>query len=155
MFIWKTLMLLVLVVWIGGLIFFFFVAAPTAFLVLPTTMLAGNVVARSLAALHWIGIVSGVIFLIASLLYSRARFARAKPLMLVNVLVLIMLALTLMSQFAITPRVHALRAQLPPPGSAPDAIQMEFNRFHTWSTRVETGVLVLGLGVVLLTARRF
>jgi len=155
MFIWKTLMLLVLVVWIGGLIFFFFVAAPTAFLVLPTTMLAGNVVARSLAALHWIGIVSGVIFLVASLLYSRARFARAKPLMLVNVLVLIMLALTLMSQFAITPRVHALRAQLPPPGAAPDAIQMEFNRLHTWSTRVETGVLVLGLGVVLLTARRF
>jgi uncharacterized membrane protein len=153
MFIWKTLMLLALVVWIGGLILFFFVAAPTAFLVLPTTSLAGNVVGRSLAALHWMGIVSGVVFLIASLLYSRARFAR--PLMLVNVLILIMLVLTLVSQFAITPRVHALRAQLPPPGAAADAIQGEFDRMHNWSTRLETGVLVLGLGAVVLTARRF
>jgi uncharacterized membrane protein len=155
MFMWKTLMLLALVVWIGGLVFFFFIAAPTAFLVLPSTTLAGNVVGRSLAALHWMGIASGVIFLVASLLYNRARFARVKPLLLVNVLVLIMLVLTLISQFAISPRVHQLRAQLPPPGAAPDAIQMEFNRMHIWSTRVETGVLVLGLGVVLLTARRF
>jgi uncharacterized membrane protein YhhN len=155
MLLWKTLMLLALVVWTGGLVFFFFIAAPTAFIVLPSTSLAGNVVASELFALHWIGLVSGVIFLIASLLYSRARFARARPLMLVNVLVVIMLTLTLISQFAITPRVHALRAQLPPSGAPPDAIRTEFDRMHTWSTRLETGVLVLGLGVVILTARRF
>ena len=42
----RYLMLLSLVAWIGGLIFFAFVLAPTAFQVLPTTHLAGNVVGR-------------------------------------------------------------------------------------------------------------
>ena len=63
-------MLLSLVVWIGGLIFFAFVLAPTAFQVLPNTHLAGNLVGRSLNKLHWIAIFSGLVFLIASLLYS-------------------------------------------------------------------------------------
>jgi hypothetical protein len=31
----------------------------------------------------------------------------------------------------------------------------EFDRLHEWSTRLEGGVLFLGLGVVILTARRF
>ena len=39
----RFLMLLSLVVWIGGLIFFAFVLAPTAFQVLPSTHIAGNV----------------------------------------------------------------------------------------------------------------
>ena len=51
----RYLMLLSLVVWLGGLIFFSFVLAPTVFTVLPTRHLAGNVVSRSLTALHWMG----------------------------------------------------------------------------------------------------
>jgi uncharacterized membrane protein len=148
-------MLLALIVWIGGIIFFAFVLAPTAFHVLPATALAGNVVARSLAQLHWMGIVSALVFLISSLLYSRARFARIKPAMLVNVLAMIMLVLTLISQFSITPRIHALRAQLQLPDAIQSSVQMEFNRLHAWSTSLESGVLVLGLVVVVLTARRF
>lgn len=154
MFICKTVMLLALIVWVGGLIFFAFVAAPSAFAVLPTPALAGNLVGRNLAALHWIGIVSAVIFLFGSMLYSRAKFARFRPFALVNVLVVLMLVLTLISQFAITPRIHALRAQLTPGNSATDPVRIEFNRMHQWSTRLEGGVLVLGVAVVLLTSRR-
>lgn len=154
MFICKTVMLLALIVWLGGLIFFAFVAAPSAFAVLPTPALAGNLVGRNLAALHWIGIVSAVIFLFGSMLYSRAKFARFRPFALVNVLVVLMLVLTLISQFAITPRIHALRAQLTPGNSATDPVRIEFNRMHQWSTRLEGGVLVLGVAVVLLTSRR-
>jgi uncharacterized membrane protein len=155
MFIWKTFMLLALIVWIGGLIFFSFVVAPALFTVLPSTALAGNVVSRCLAALHWIGIVSAVVFLVCSLLYSRAKFAQLKPLMLVNVLVVIMLVLTLISQFAITPRIHRLRSQLQLGGAVQDSIRIEFDRLHAWSMRLEGGVLVLGVVVVGLTARRF
>jgi hypothetical protein len=36
-----------------------------------------------------------------------------------------------------------------------DARRIEFNRLHVWSTELEGGVLILGLGVVVLTARRF
>lgn len=154
MFICKTLMLLAMVVWVGGLIFFAFVAAPVAFAVLPAPALAGNVVARSLGALHWMGIVSGVSFLLGSLLYSRAKSARLKPFALVNILVVVMLLLTLISQFAVTPRIHALRAQLTPGNVTADPVRLEFNRMHEWSARLEGGVLVLGVAVVLLTARR-
>jgi len=31
---------------------------------------------------------------------------------------------------------------------------VEFNRLHVWSTRVEGAVLVFGLGLLYLTARR-
>jgi hypothetical protein len=36
-----------------------------------------------------------------------------------------------------------------------DARRLEFNRLHVRSTQLEGGVLILGLGVVVLTARRF
>jgi hypothetical protein len=44
------------------------------------------------------------------------------------------------------------------PGSVPTLIAFysgQFDRLHAWSTRLEGGVLFLGLGVVILTARRF
>jgi Domain of unknown function (DUF4149) len=72
----RFLMLLSLIVWIGGLLFFAFVVAPAAFAVLPTRHLAGNLVGRTLEVLHWAGIFSGLIFLASSLLYS--RFTRGK-----------------------------------------------------------------------------
>ena len=152
----RALMLLALIVWVGGIIFFAFVLAPTVFHVLPTVELAGNVVSRSLTALHWMGMISGAVFLAASLLYGQSRFARPRPFALVNLLVVLMLALTLISQFAITPRMRALRSQMGAITVArDDARRMEFDRLHAWSTRAEGGVLFLGLAVVLLTARRF
>src|SRR5580700_6048652 len=67
----RYLMLLALIVWLGGLIFFAFVLAPTAFSVLPTRHLAGTLVGRSLGALHWMGIISGIILFASSILYSQ------------------------------------------------------------------------------------
>jgi hypothetical protein len=62
----RFLMLLSLVVWIGGLIFFAFVEAPTVFSpgLLPSRQMAGAIVGRSLGLLHYMAIVSGIIFLI-------------------------------------------------------------------------------------------
>src|ERR1700682_2537847 len=69
----RFLMLLSLVVWIGGVIFFAFVEAPTVFSpgLLPTRQLAGAIVGRSLGLLHFMAIASGIIFLISSMIYSR------------------------------------------------------------------------------------
>lgn len=153
MVILKTLMLLALVVWVGGIIFFAFVVAPTLFHVLQPEQ-AGRVVSRSLTLLHWMGIVSAVIFLCCSLLYNRLKLARLRALMLVNVLVLVMLVLTLISQFGITPKMRILR-ELRVANTAPVSDNNEFDRLHTWSTRLEAGVLFLGLVSVGLTARRF
>jgi len=148
----RALMLLALVVWIGGIIFFAFVVAPIVFTVLPTTIEAGNVVSHALTILHWMGIGSGIVFLICSLLYNRAKYARVKMFAMAHVLIVIMLVLTLISQFGITPRMQALRAEL---HSGNGIADQEFARLHEWSTRLEGGVLILGLAAVFLTARRF
>jgi uncharacterized membrane protein len=150
-------MLLALIVWIGGIIFFAFVLAPTLFGVLPTTKMAGNVVNTTLTKLHWMGLFSGVVFLISSLLYNRQKHIQLRPFMASHIFVVLMLAFTVVSQFGITPRMQQLRAvmeisDLPVPLSTQRA---EFDRLHAWSTRLEGGVLFLGLGVVVLTARRF
>jgi uncharacterized membrane protein len=151
----RFLMLLSLVLWVGGLIFFAFVLAPTAFSVLPNTHLAGNVVGRSLSKLHWIAIVSGVLYLISSLLYSRFTDGTAHVFAVRHILVCLMLGLTLVSQFGIMPRMDVLRAKVGDfaaiPLDNPDRAQ--FDALHVWSTRVEGAVLLLGLAVVYLTAR--
>jgi len=153
----RFLMLLSLVCWIGGLIFFAFVLAPTAFSVLPTTHLAGNVVGRTLSKLHWIAIVSGVVFLISSLLYSRIVDGTAHVFAARNVFLCLMLALTLISQFGIIPRMDTLRASVGEVSAAPidNPDRIRFDALHVWSTRVEGAVLLLGLGLVYLTARSF
>ena len=153
----RFLMLLSLVCWIGGLIFFAFVVAPTAFSVLPTSHLAGNVVGRSLGKLHWIGLISGIVFLVSSLLYSRFTDGTAHVFAVRHVLLCLMLALTLISQFGIIPRMDTLRASLGEVRSVPldNPERVQFDALHVWSTRVEGAVLLLGLVVVYLTAKQF
>ena len=152
----RFLMLLSLVCWIGGLIFFAFVLAPTAFTVLPTTHLAGNMVGRALGKLHWIAIASGIIFLASSLLYSRLTDGTPHVFAARHVLICAMLALTLISQFGIIPRMDALRASLGEVRSVPvdNPERVQFDALHVWSTRVEGAVLLLGLVAVYLTAQQ-
>jgi len=153
----RYLMLLSLVVWIGGLIFFAFVLAPTAFQVLPDTHLAGNVVGRALGKMHWIAIISGIVFLISSLFYSYLIQGTAHVFALRHILICLMLALTLFSQFWIIPRMDTLRAQVGDFRAVPltNPMRVQFDALHVWSTRVEGAVLLLGLAVVYLTASAF
>jgi uncharacterized membrane protein len=152
----RFLMLLSLVCWIGGLMFFAFVLAPTAFSVLPTTHLAGNVVGRALGKLHWIAIFSGIVFLGSSLLYSRLVDGTVHVFAVRHVLLCLMLALTLISQFGIIPRMDTLRASLGEVRAVPidNPERIQFDALHVWSTRVEGAVLLLGLVVVYLTAQQ-
>ena len=153
----RYLMLLSIVFWIGGLIFFAFVLAPTAFQVLPSTHLAGNVVGRSLAKLHWIAIVSGVVFLLSSMLYSHLSIGTARIFAVRHLLILVMLLLTCLSQFWIIPKMDALRASVGDFATVPlvNPARIQFDALHVWSTRVEGAVLLLGLVVVYLTANVF
>jgi uncharacterized membrane protein len=153
----RYLMLLSLIVWLGGLIFFAFVLAPTAFSVLPSRHLAGTVVGRSLGALHWMGVAAGIIFLASSILYNRLSKGTAHVFNARHVLICLMLVLTLVSQFGIIPRMNALRASIGEIDSVPanDPARMQFDALHVWSTRVEGGVFLLGLVVAYLTAASF
>jgi hypothetical protein len=155
----RFLMLLSLVVWLGGLIFFALVEAPIVFSpgLLPTRQMAGSIVGRSLDVLHYMAIVSGVVFLIASMVYSRMATGNARPLAARHLLIVLMLLLTAVSQFAISPKMHAIRAEVGIIDSvAQDNPQRrEFDRLHGWSEKFEEGVLLLGLVALYATAQAF
>lgn len=147
-------MLLSLVLWIGGLVFFA-IMAPTVFHTLPTRLMAGTLVGNLLGKLHWIAIGSGVVYVISSLLYSRLAEGTMHVFAMRHVLVCLMLTLTLISQFGITPRMLTLRAQVSNFDTTATMHQPErvqFDALHVWSERVEQAVLLLGLVVIYLTA---
>ena|SRR5271156_6821111 len=154
----RFLMLLSLVVWLGGLIFFAFVEAPTVFSpgLLPTRHLAGSIVGRSLDVLHYMAIASGIVFLIASMLYSRMTVGSAHPLAARHLLIVLMLLLTMISQFAISPKMHAIRAQIEVIDNLPpdNPQRQEFDRLHAWSEKFEEAVLLLGLAALYATAQK-
>ncbi len=151
----RFLMLLSLIVWLGGIIFFA-ALAPTLFSVLPTRHLAGSVVAPMLNKLHWMGVVSGLVFLASSMLLSRLTTGEAAPFAARHVLICLMLALTLISQFSISPKLAAIRSSMGEIDRVlpTDPARVQFNALHAWSTRVEVSVLGLGLIVAFLTARQ-
>lgn len=154
----RFLMLLALVIWLGGLIFFAFVVAPTVFApgILPTRDLAGNVVNRSLGILHIVGLICGVVFVIASLAYGHLVDHSARPFATIHLLVYIMLILTIVAQFGVAPKMAALRHDMGVIDDIPqsDARRVAFDALHRWSTRLGGSILFLGLGVLFLTARR-
>ena len=151
----RFLMLLALVVWLGGIVFFAIVA-PNVFAVVPTRAMAGGIIARLLTILHGMGIVAGVVFLLCSLVLSRLSQGTFRPWAARNLLVAAMLALTCISQFYVFARMESLRRDLGVIDQvAPsDPRRLEFDHLHHVSTHLEGGVLLLGLGVVFSIARR-
>jgi hypothetical protein len=153
----RFLMLLSLVVWLGGLVFLAFVEAPIAVSagLLPTRHMAGSIVGRSLDLLHYMAIVSGIVFLIASMLYSRMTTGNPHPMAARHLLIALMLLLTVISQYAISPKMHAIRAEVGVIDSVPldNPLRREFDRLHVWSEKFEEAVLLLGLAALYTTAQ--
>jgi len=114
-------------------------------------------VGRSLDLLHYMAIISGIVFLIASMLYSRLATGNARPLAARHLLIVLMLLLTLISQFAVSPKMHAIRAEVGVIDNVPqnDPLRREFNRLHVWSEKFEEAVLLLGLVALFTTAQSF
>jgi hypothetical protein len=152
----RFLILLSLTVWIGALIFFP-VVAQTSFTVLPSAHLAGLVVRDTLIDLHWIGIVAGIVFLVCSLIYHSVTVGRPRIFAVSHILIVFMLALTAISQFAIIPRMDMLRIAAGEVSVLPasNPMRAQFDSLHAWSTRIEMTVLVLGLVVLYSVAGRF
>jgi len=113
------------------------------------------VLGRSLGILHWIGIISGIVFVASSLLLSRLNTGQMHAFAPQNVLICMMLLLTLISQFGIIPHMDAIRISIGEIDSAPVDLQAraQFDALHQWSTRIESGVILLGLVAAYLVAR--
>ena len=147
-------MFLALTVWLGGIILFI-VLAPTAFSVLPTHAMAALIVGPMLKKLHWMGIGSGIVFLLCSMALAKLMKVRTPLLSPQHILIYLMLALTCISQFAVMPRMAKLRQSVGDIDllSLSDPIRLHFNALHVWSVRLEGTVLLFGLVVLYLAAR--
>jgi hypothetical protein len=152
----RSVRLLTIVLWEGGLLFFAFVLAPVAFHVLPSTHQAGLVVGGTLVILHWIGLVCGALFLIATLLLWSSRRTSKQYLYAIElVLVAVMLAITAYLQFSVVPAMERDRIQAGgdvDAAPADNAARLDFERLHPLSERYEGVALFAGLGIVFLLA---
>src|SRR5271156_2125650 len=124
--------ILALGTWVGGIIFLRF----------------------ALGRLHWIGIVAGLIYVLAFVVERRSLAAIARP---AAILVVLMIALTFYSQKFVTSRLAGLRREMVSVDATPrdNPLRVEFDGLHQWSVRIEGAVLLLGLAGLFLTVRDF
>ena len=157
----RSLQLLALGLWLGAMVCFGFLVAPMLFAKLPTRDLAGAIVTVVLGRLNKMGIVAGIIYLVAAALEPRwaasASTAASGGVFTVrNALVVGMIVFTVYSQFVISPRMAALRTEMVSVDRTPadDPLRVAFNRYHRYSVWLMTASLLAGLAAFYLTARR-
>src|SRR5277367_32766 len=152
----RALIWLLLVLWLGGVMFFPVVAA-AAFSSTTDMHLAGTIVRKCLLALHYEGLVAGALIVVL-LLIAQAVGALRHRVMAPAVVTLIMLGLTAFSQFWIIPKMEGYRIAA---GGVIDAVdradpnRIGFDKLHGWSTKVEEGVLLGGVVLVILLAANY
>jgi uncharacterized membrane protein len=139
--------------WVGGIIFLSFIEAPGVFTILSNREQAGSIVGYSLTRLHYIGMIAAVIYLIAGLTLTKSARSFVAP---AAILVVLMLALTLASEYGVRARMAALRPLMNSAEStAPeDSARAKFDRLHRASVQLEATTLVLGIAALFLTARK-
>jgi uncharacterized membrane protein len=146
----RTLEFLGLSLWLGSDVFLSFVVAPGAFRILASRDQAGAMVGYALWWMHMIGVVCGIVILLARLARTRTFASLATPAALSVVL---MILLTVVSQHAVSPKMAALRVQM---GSiqafqakgADSPLLAEFSKLHRISVSLESGVLLVGLAAM-------
>ncbi len=153
----RLLQLLTMTTWVGGVLFFAFILAPTAFHVLPTKFEAGLVVGAALHTFDYVALGAGAIFLLATGLLFRQAPKRIQGRYEIEfLLTLAMLLGTAYLHYNILPAMEADRARVHGDiDSVPDThpARAHFDKLHARSERVEGGVLLLGLGVLFLMSR--
>lgn len=153
--IFRALEFLGLSVWLGSDIFLSFVVAPGAFRVLaPNRDQAGAMVGFALTRMHVIGMICGLFILLLRLVRTKSRASLVAP---AGICVVLMIALTTVSQLTVTPRMAELRQQM---GSiqataADSPLLAEFGKLHLVSVSLECGVLLAGIVCIYLMVREF
>jgi len=130
--------------WIGAWVFFAFVVAPTAFRVLPSTQIAGQLIGPVLATLHLSGAAAGVALAALAWGLSRTGVCIWLP--------LAMSALCLVSHFGVTAQIEAIRPLAFGPEGSPE-MAARFQLLHQLSMGIYTAVGLAGFLLVALYAR--
>jgi uncharacterized membrane protein len=139
-------------IWLGSDVFLSFVVAPGVFSLLASRDQAGAIVGYSLARMHSMGIVCGLVMLLIRVMRTRSLAGLAAP---AAWCVMGMILLTLVSQMAVSPKMAVLRVQM---GSieatrAGSPLLAEFGRLHAVSVALESGVLLAGIAALVWMVR--
>lgn len=138
--------------WIGAIVYFAAVVTRGAFAVLPNRDQAGLLVGFTLGGLHVMGLIAAVVFVVASVAIGKSLRTLVDPAVLI---VILMAGLAIVSQGYVIPRMNLLRARMGSVDATPaaDTRRTQFDRLHTASVDIESGILVAGLIALFLTAR--
>ena len=148
----RSLEFLCLGLWVGSDVFLSFVVAPGAFRILGSRDAAGAMVGFALGRMHLLGVICGVLLLLARLIRTRSVAGFVAPVVLCVVL---MIGLTAASQVAVSPRMAILRVQMGSIEATAEGSPLlaEFGRLHRVSVLLESGVLLAGLAAFYFMVR--
>jgi uncharacterized membrane protein len=144
----KLVHLLAGVVWVGGVVFFSFVAAPRLFQTLPREE-AGRAVSAIFPTYYMLGYVCGTLLIVTALVLFAA--GRNRRWLVSGVVGAVMLGSSLYAGMVVQPRAHALRSQLAV--TAADApVHADFDRLHRLAVQLNGVVLIGGLLITGIAA---
>ena len=148
----RTVQFLCLNLWLGSDVFLSFVVAPGAFRVLASRDQVGAMVGYALGWMHMIGVVCGVVFLVARFLRNRSFSALVAP---ATLCVVLMILLTVVSQHAVSPRMAELRGRMGSIEATAEGnpLLVEFQKLHRRSVLLESGVLLAGIAAMAWLVR--
>ena len=138
--------------WVGSIVFFI-VFTQGIFPVVNNNDMTGVLVGYALGRLHVLGIVSGVVYLLATVAAERSFAALVNPAAL---LVFAMIVCTMLSQFGVIARMDELKLQMGSVSATPagNPLRVAFDRLHQYSVRIESVVLLSGLAALYFMARQ-
>jgi uncharacterized membrane protein len=147
----RALFWLALTAWVGAVLFFSLVVAPSVFGALPSES-AGAVVAVVFRRYYVWGQVAGLVALLTAAIAWRAGAPSAAG-AAITVMVAVMLGATAYAGWVVQPRVQALRPALHLPVVEPP-VRAEFDRLHRRAVQLNAVVLLLGVVTICLAAAR-
>ena len=138
-----------LTLWVGGLWAIGYLVAPTLFASLADRQLAGMLAGKLFALIGWVGLAcAAYMLLVLSVRLGGAVFKRA-----IFWLLVVMLALTLVSQFGLQPLIAQLKAEAMPREVMESVLRDRFAAWHGISSILYLVQSVLGLWLAVVGAR--
>lgn len=146
----RFLHFLSLVIWIGGMTFFSFIAAPSIFKVLPRDS-AGDVVGDIFTKYWMRGYICSAVALATAIILS----FQGEGLSWFRIgFLAVLVILTFYSGLAVGAKTRMVKARIRSSGDAKETeeLKSEFNRLHRRSTILNSVILILGIIAIFLAA---
>ncbi len=144
-----ALFTMALTLWVGGLWAIGYMVAPTLFASLADRQLAGALAGKLFALIGWVGLVCAAYMLLVLLV----RLGGAVCKRAIFWLLVVMLALTLVSQFGLQPLIAQLKAEALPREVMESVVRDRFATWHGISSILYLVQSVLGLVLAVVGAR--